>query len=626
MAHRALRVARLVGALLATTVGGARAAGPGVEAGFTYLGAHQNGNGSWPSSVTTVWHATTTVLETLRDAGRTSGPVFTAGKAYVVGQAPTLTDPLARKGLSLAGLGVDLSSLGTTLLARQNADGGFAPDVGFGSDVLDSALAFRGLAAMGLPRGLVFDGLTVGAGQAHLFILDVPAGSTALTILFRSLTAPVDVRIAVGGPPSGADPFFHVTGAPVQITLTPASFPALSAGLNFIRVDAAPGTATYSVSVDFESPQGSTAVASTAARYLLDALNTDGGWGLMPDDADSRVFFSVEAAWALLGMTDLTNAIDFLLARHNVDGGFGDLSTSTVFETALTTAFLTDAGEDPSALVPSPILFLRNQQLANGSWDDDPYETALALRVLAPLEPPGSTTTTTSTSTTVPPTTTTTTTTPATSTTTKPPTTTTTTSTTTTAPPSTSTTTTTQPTTTTTTTTTTPATSTTTKPPTTTTTTTTSTTTTAPPSTSTTTTSQPTTTTTTTVAPSTTTTTLPSSCPEGLGFAALRCRLDALAEALAAADVGKLRPSLERHLGRARVKLDRAEADLAVPAASVRALRSSARALAIFVHRLDSLIGRRTVDPADRRSLDADAAALRARLLALRGSIGAGQP
>ncbi len=87
--------------------------------------------------------------------------------------------------------------------------------------------------------------------------------------------------------------------------------------------------------------------------------------------------------------TPISNAVAYLLTKQKPDGGFGS-SSSTVFETALSFESLVMSGS-LGATIPkvmqNAINYLSSTQLPNGSWNDDPYSTALALRALANVKP-----------------------------------------------------------------------------------------------------------------------------------------------------------------------------------------------------------------------------------------------
>jgi len=82
----------------------------------------------------------------------------------------------------------------------------------------------------------------------------------------------------------------------------------------------------------------------------------------------------------------INKALAYILTKQNPDGGFGS-SPSTVYETALAFESLVASGADISAVASSAINYLITTQLSDGSWVEDPYSTALALRVLANVKP-----------------------------------------------------------------------------------------------------------------------------------------------------------------------------------------------------------------------------------------------
>ncbi|MEW6272789.1 MAG: prenyltransferase/squalene oxidase repeat-containing protein, partial [Thermodesulfobacteriota bacterium] len=376
------------------------------EAGVAFLAGTVNPDGSWggtPTSLTGRLHTTAEAVRSLRALGADDIAAFDDALGFLAAQEPSITELIGRRAEALGGL-VDLGDELATLLATQNVDGGWGARAGFSSNVLDTALALRALHALGIPPGTIVQGETVASGVPDVLAVEVPPGSTQLRIVVTALSGSIDVRIRQGSVPPITDPFFHLTAAPVQIVLTPTSFPALVAGQNYIRIDTA-SSATYSLEVSVVAPAGNGSVTLAGARYLLGARNADGGWGLGGQDGDSRVFYSSEAALAVARSIAPGAAIAFLLTRRNADGGFGDDGTSTAFETALTLRALTAMGFDPTSLSPSPVAYLAASQLADGSWIEDPYSTALAIEVVglgAPTPSPTATPTPTATATPTP--------------------------------------------------------------------------------------------------------------------------------------------------------------------------------------------------------------------------------
>ena len=127
-------------------------------------------------------------------------------------------------------------------------------------------------------------------------------------------------------------------------------------------------------------------IINPALAYLTTSQNTDGGWGFYKGDG-SNVYMTAVVSATLQQfpqMTTIATAVgrgtSFLLAHQNSDGGFGS-SPSTVFETALAYAAIAAISTDATVL-GGAVNYLTATQSGNGSWNDDPYATALALKAL----------------------------------------------------------------------------------------------------------------------------------------------------------------------------------------------------------------------------------------------------
>jgi large repetitive protein len=138
----------------------------------------------------------------------------------------------------------------------------------------------------------------------------------------------------------------------------------------------------------FANPAAGDIAADVA--YLATAQNADGGWGVRPGGASS-----VQATIAVLRLaeryssnTGLNEAIGrglgWLQSRQNGDGGFGDAG-STVYETAQAVFYLLNTNY-PRTEIASALDYLRSRQLADGSWNESTYQTALAMRALKVAE------------------------------------------------------------------------------------------------------------------------------------------------------------------------------------------------------------------------------------------------
>jgi len=145
-------------------------------------------------------------------------------------------------------------------------------------------------------------------------------------------------------------------------------------------------------------------VISTALGFLLSKQNPDGGWGFYPAacsncDADPSNCYMTALVSSTLQqyaqttalVTAINEATDYLIAHQNADDGFGS-NQSTIYETALAYIALVGVTTDETILGRASD-YLTSTQLANGSWLDDPYATALAIKALylaenKPVPPP----------------------------------------------------------------------------------------------------------------------------------------------------------------------------------------------------------------------------------------------
>ncbi len=137
-----------------------------------------------------------------------------------------------------------------------------------------------------------------------------------------------------------------------------------------------------------------------AVNFLTTTQNSDGGWGASTGDA-SNAFVTAHVFKALnvyssvfINQNSINQASTYLLTKQNADGGFATStgsgqgsSPSKVYETALSIRSLIESGQGRTQSIQSGINYLTSSQLADGSWNDDPYSTALAIQALAEARP-----------------------------------------------------------------------------------------------------------------------------------------------------------------------------------------------------------------------------------------------
>ncbi len=265
------------------------------SSGLDWLVTQQNADGSYgdsPASLATPVQSTAEVLRAHQSLGQTTAVGFGAALGYLNLHAGTHTEFIARKIVINAqqGYTVDVSWV-TQVLANQNADGGFGDRPGYGSSVLDTAMALEALAAT-----------NYGVGSHSV----------------RAIGFLKDHQQSNGGWADGAND--------VSVYLTVASMRALL-----------PYRTTY---------QSVAAVLTSGQNFLLSQRGADGLWG--------EDFLS-----SLALLVIVPSLSDVSVAAHSIAG-------------------------------------LRIRQLADGSWSNDSYTTALALQALRAFEsrPRGGTPTT----------------------------------------------------------------------------------------------------------------------------------------------------------------------------------------------------------------------------------------
>jgi hypothetical protein len=180
-----------------------------------------------------------------------------------------------------------------------------------------------------------------------------------------------------------------VTGA-IAPGATPVlvGFPA-AAGTWTLQVENLGGaSATCAAEVGFTGPDGFDYFRLTAPlTYLARSQNADGGWGIGPGE-DSHLMITAEVLRCLagtesfVGSSILSAGSSWLLGRQNGDGGFSsEPAASNPGETVLAVNAL--KAVNPLTALDAALDYLRDAQEHDGSWDQNPYLTAAAIRALS---------------------------------------------------------------------------------------------------------------------------------------------------------------------------------------------------------------------------------------------------
>ena len=126
-------------------------------------------------------------------------------------------------------------------------------------------------------------------------------------------------------------------------------------------------------------------VIGQAVTYLQMSQNQDGGWScedrmstIQPTAAVVSAFNVFRKSFSL--DSNLNRAVSFLTGKQNGDGGFGN-SPSTIYDSAMAVISLQEAGAD-RGITNNGVNYLLSKQSETGSWQESPYQTALAVRAV----------------------------------------------------------------------------------------------------------------------------------------------------------------------------------------------------------------------------------------------------
>jgi flagellar hook assembly protein FlgD len=121
-------------------------------------------------------------------------------------------------------------------------------------------------------------------------------------------------------------------------------------------------------------------------HFILNNQNTDGGFGFFLEDTSHTLptayCANILSDFRTVDGVDLAinRSTEWLFQRQNPDSGFGD-NGSTIYETAFTYFAFRNLNVYPDKRNEA-LAYISQRQDANGSWNDDIYLTAVALRAI----------------------------------------------------------------------------------------------------------------------------------------------------------------------------------------------------------------------------------------------------
>jgi hypothetical protein len=376
--------------------------------GLSYLAMAQAADGSWGAVPDLRQRDTAVVLETLRRFGDMGGG-FSRGLTFLNGAPASGNLDYASRTARVEALAGLNAALGPLWSARHGisivpSDANF-PEGGWGiaypyqTDTLDTALALQAFAAGGFAGGVKEAGESLDVSEERVYVVKTARDAESVTAYFPALSiagGSGSLNVWMIGPggrlPAG---WFVLPGPGFAVIWDDADTPPFQPGSIEIHVrnDAASsGVATFDIEAWFAAGTIDSRDLGESINYLRAAQNSGSGWGTVVG-ADTDLFLSLHALLALQvydrafdTSAESATGIVWLKTQAMPDGGFGSGPGSTAFETAL--AYMVLAGDDPSS--PEAMAarsWLETNQLANGSWNDDPYETALAMNALTWADP-----------------------------------------------------------------------------------------------------------------------------------------------------------------------------------------------------------------------------------------------
>ncbi len=272
------------------------------------------------------------------------------------------------------------------LLALSSSAFAQSPQISNGLSWLYSAQTTTG----NWPQVVTTDYYSTAAAMDAVFSLDPsnPAYSTAFQWLSTQLVSPTDYlsRQIIALSRGGHDTSGYITSL-LLYRNADGGFGGADNCPNSYILDTALALQALS-SVNYSD----TTLIGQSLNYLTSNQNPDGGWGFTAGDTSNTYVTSIVLRSlsvynsVFINQNSINQASSFLLAHQNSDGGFGN-SPSTIYDTAMSLMSLIESGQGSTQTILSGINYLATTQAADGSWNDDPYSTALALQALAEARP-----------------------------------------------------------------------------------------------------------------------------------------------------------------------------------------------------------------------------------------------
>ncbi len=368
--------------------------GPATD-GVAWLKADQNASGSWGTTYEFV--DTCTAVETLAETDPDCVEL-SDGAAWLSGQTATNYEYLARQNTGLAGAAgyeAVATGLAEDLLAARNPaewdsslpnwpEGGWGVAAGYETDCLTTAFALLALDAAGVDRDFGAANVLVPADSYSLYEWDIPEEATQATIFLTVSGTTFHLRMQEGSPPWSGTGFSLAPGTHrVQYPDWGIGF---TPGHNYIIVHNIGGTeGSHTIMLGYETSSGGTIALANPLFYLRQAQNGDGGWGLQRG-TDTEFYTTLHVLLALLAYpeydlsAELAAGITYLQSQQLVDGSFGYDGVTIPYVTALAADVLVQSETYPfSAPTEDAITALLAMQDVDGSWDQEPYDTALGV-------------------------------------------------------------------------------------------------------------------------------------------------------------------------------------------------------------------------------------------------------